>query len=446
MTGEALAKNIKDTLDEVGLPLENCRGQGYDGASAMSSKSKGVSSHILKKNPKALYVHCSSHCLNLVVANACKLPSVVQMLGIAQKLSSFLSPSSIRTQFLKKKMAEFGLKRRKLKSPSTTRWVEWVSTLDGFVEAFEAIYHSFRYMKENLNEDFDSSTSDTAMYCKAKESFEFITSLVIVSNVLDHVLSLTVELQRRKIDIVESIKHINLLKAQLKMLHESVDKFHEYYNEVLELAKSIDVKEKYPRVCTVQTTRENYQVSTGSDYYRVKITIPFLDHLIEQMDFWFPSEMCNLYNGFYIIPGIFLKCKGIDWKTEFMKFVSAYEDDMPNFKTIHAELELWETSYKKGFEKVAYDSVADTLRNCNELPFPNIFAALKILAVVPVTTCECERSVSALCRIETWLQNTMVNERLNGLAQMHINDDITINVDQIINTVGVKSTSPVQFL
>ena len=80
-----------------------------------------------------------------------------------------------------------------------------------------------------------------------------------------------------------------------------------------------------------------------------------------------------------------------------MKFVSAYEDDMPDYRTIHAELGLWETSWKKGFEKVQYSSVADTLRNC-------------ILAVLPVTTCECERSVSALRRMKTWLRNTMENE------------------------------------
>ena len=46
VTGEVLAKNIEDTLDEVRLPLENCRGQGYDGANAMSGKSKGVSGRI----------------------------------------------------------------------------------------------------------------------------------------------------------------------------------------------------------------------------------------------------------------------------------------------------------------------------------------------------------------------------------------------------------------
>ena len=54
MTGEALAKNIEDTLAELNLLLENCRGQGYDGASAMSSKTKGASGCLLTKNPKAL--------------------------------------------------------------------------------------------------------------------------------------------------------------------------------------------------------------------------------------------------------------------------------------------------------------------------------------------------------------------------------------------------------
>ena len=54
MTGEALAKNIEDTLAELNLSLENCRGQGYDGASAMSSKTKGASGRILTKNPQSL--------------------------------------------------------------------------------------------------------------------------------------------------------------------------------------------------------------------------------------------------------------------------------------------------------------------------------------------------------------------------------------------------------
>ena len=146
MKGEALAKNIEDTLAELNLPLENCRGQGYDGASTMSSKTKGASGCLLTKNPKALYVHCSSHRLNLVVAKACQIPTIVQMLGRAQRIANFFRPPQ-RAQLLKKKIAEIGLKRRKLVSPSTTRWVERISSLDSLVEAFEAVVATLKYMK-----------------------------------------------------------------------------------------------------------------------------------------------------------------------------------------------------------------------------------------------------------------------------------------------------------
>ena len=122
--------------------------------------------------------------------------------------------------------------------------------------------------------------------------------------------------------------------------------------------------------------------------------------------------MCDVYRGFYILPSNIIRCKNIDWKTEFMKFVTANKDDMLNISAIHAELALWETSWRSGIEKVEYDNIVDMLRNFNELSFPNIFVAFKILAVIPVTTYECERSVFALRRMKTWLRNTMVNERL----------------------------------
>ena len=39
------------------------------------------------------YVSTFSHHLNLIVAKACKLTPVIQMLGLAQKITTFFSPS-----------------------------------------------------------------------------------------------------------------------------------------------------------------------------------------------------------------------------------------------------------------------------------------------------------------------------------------------------------------
>ena len=118
-----------------------------------------------------------------------------------------------------------------------------------------------RHLKLNENGDFNSSTSEARMLFKSIKSFEFIACLVLASNILHHTLSLTVQLQQRNIDVVKSLKQINLLKAQLKELRDSVDKIHnDYYDQALELAKNVKVKEKFPRICSVQTTRENYPI------------------------------------------------------------------------------------------------------------------------------------------------------------------------------------------
>ena len=50
--------------------------------------------------------------------------------------------------------------------------------------------------------------------------------------------------------------------------------------------------------------------------------------------------------------------------------------------------------------------------------FPNIYVILVILATLPVTSCECERSISMLKLLKTSLRSTMGNDRLNGLALM----------------------------
>lgn len=55
----------KYALIRVNLPIKNCRGQAYDGASNMQGNFKGVASRIQQEEPSAIHVHCLAHCLNL---------------------------------------------------------------------------------------------------------------------------------------------------------------------------------------------------------------------------------------------------------------------------------------------------------------------------------------------------------------------------------------------
>lgn len=75
-TGQLLGLQILERVDAIGLDIRNCRGQGYDGAAAMSSDEVGVMSVIKERAPNAIYLHCASHCLNLVITSACKITSI----------------------------------------------------------------------------------------------------------------------------------------------------------------------------------------------------------------------------------------------------------------------------------------------------------------------------------------------------------------------------------
>ena len=57
-----------------------------------------------------------------------------------------------------------------------------------------------------------------------------------------------------------------------------------------------------------------------------------------------------------------------------------------------------------------------------------------VLAVLPVTSCEAERSISTLGRLKT----SISQEWLTGLACMYIHSDISINVPDIVSRFAIS--------
>ena len=62
LDGQAIAKVILDAVEELGLSMENCRAQGYDGAGSMAGCKKGTATRIQNLYPKAS--HTDSICLS----------------------------------------------------------------------------------------------------------------------------------------------------------------------------------------------------------------------------------------------------------------------------------------------------------------------------------------------------------------------------------------------
>ena len=89
ITGEALATALFSWLQEHNIDVSFCRGQGYDGASSMSSSTVGVQARIREVSPMALYTHCHSHKLNLCIVKACSVSQIRNANGVISEIAKF---------------------------------------------------------------------------------------------------------------------------------------------------------------------------------------------------------------------------------------------------------------------------------------------------------------------------------------------------------------------
>lgn len=90
LSGAQLSKLILDYLQELNLSIDDCRGQAYDGAGSVAGHINGLSAHILKFNPKALYTHCYSHRLNLSICDSLSITEITEMLKHVKDISNFI--------------------------------------------------------------------------------------------------------------------------------------------------------------------------------------------------------------------------------------------------------------------------------------------------------------------------------------------------------------------
>ncbi|XP_028409249.1 52 kDa repressor of the inhibitor of the protein kinase-like [Dendronephthya gigantea] len=104
LSGEALSVNILQFISSLGLHMEECRGQGYDGAGNMAGKFSGVAARIQRNFDKAIYVHCGSHILNLCIASSCSLPVIRDMMDNVRAVSDFFNNSPKRTLVLQESL------------------------------------------------------------------------------------------------------------------------------------------------------------------------------------------------------------------------------------------------------------------------------------------------------------------------------------------------------
>ena len=107
----------------------------------------------------------------------------------------------------------------------------------------------------------------------------------------------------------------------------------------------------------------------------------------------------------------------------------------PEVDTIRLAVQL--PMFRSSFQYSCIDQAVTALQSSSQevkLLFCEVEKLLRLLLVLPVSSCEAERSFSALRRLKTYLRSTMSQTRLNSVAILHVHQSelMSVSLDSIL--------------
>ena len=291
-----------------------------------------------------------------------------------------------------------------------------------------------------INKDKASNDADVRQRAggmrKAVKKFEFIVCLVLVERCLKCTKPLTRQLQSQSLDAAKAREKVSLLYLTIEDLRTDIDATHNsFYQMALDLAKESNINPDKKRTAEHQMHRVNVPANTTSDYYKRAVTIPFLDQLLGQVQSRFSEGNLDILNMTYGMPNVVVSDP--NWKEHFLRFLKKYEDDLPDVDFLECELRMWRLKFAN--QEAPLPSTFDQLlSHTDALSFPNILTAMRIFGTIPVTTCSCERSISTLRRLKTFMRSTMGQKRLTSLALLNVHREIILDREKVIDRFGLK--------
>ncbi|CAF1097799.1 unnamed protein product [Rotaria sordida] len=428
-TGEAIAEHILSCLKKFGLPLTNCIGQAYDGASCMSGIFNGCQAIIKRFCPDAEYMHCSSHALNLALIDSSSSHFIRNMYGIVKSIITFFNDSPKRSNALKYEIERPDndylvlSKKKRLLSLCETRWVERNVAIETFLELYIPISNTLDTLR--IGGDSTSQQLYHPINC-----FETIISTCIACFLLGEVTPLSRLLQTPTIDFGIAHHHVlSLLKTFDTREADTVNSFKNIvFEQAKEIAKELLIQPTAPR--TYQR-RHGQDILDPEEFYRDQVFLPFLlrIQILTQLR---PEHITSTS---YSITEL------------YKKLTDNFFDRLPRPLQLFGELERWRNECIGLMNKPNYINLwmNDLLLKCDPILYPNIHYLLVFLATLPVTTSSAERAFSSLKRIKTYCRSTMGKNRLNGLAAASIHKSVEIDANKILDLFVKKHPRRLDF-
>lgn len=376
-TGLGLTQLVLRELELCELSINNCRGQGYDNGSNMKRKNLGMQAHIKSLEPRAFFVPCSAHSLNLLVNDGAKCSQyAVGFFKTVQNLYNFFATSTKRWDILKKHVSVYTLKPL-----CETRW-------ESRIDSLKPLKFQLNEINEALIEIIDSckdsdTESEATSICKNILDFKFIVSLLIWYDILDNIKICSKYLQSPKVCISTAVDILNSSRNIIEEMRCD-EKFEIYLKSAEEVARELEIPPEFPTVFMVRSLRfpDRCEDTVLDPIYKFKVDFYFkiLDQAIESIKERFiqlndhSSTFSFLYNKHSLSlksdEDITLSCSKLE-----QNLSSKGKSDISSLELL-AELKVLSTIIR------SYTSPVDTLsfiyQSGLDISLPNTVVALRI--------------------------------------------------------------------
>lgn len=451
MTADAISVKILEVLEPLQLDPGLCVGFGFDGASVMSGNRGGVHVILKKTFPHALYVHCNSHKLNLVLCTAAKVsPGISTFFGIINSLHNFMNGAQRHAKFLEiQKQMRPEQKTLELERSCEVRWSSWSNAVSKVLTLLGPILETLATFSESSGQT--KIEADSLLHQMQTKKFLFL--LVTFNQLFEVSDYATKGLQSSTLSVTDCIDLIEGLKdsyTQFRNENDAFDKVMALTDELMNKHEIVswDIsgsrKRKLPaRLANTHvdsTLGKSSPVQQNSDLQ--KLWNDILDKQMMELNTRFKPDT-------YGFMSAAAACS--PWSDTFgdkaLIRPACVHFSIPVAEEEHTVF-VQQLKRKAKANKITNEkkeTLVEVLDACPRDIFPNMNSLLRALLTLPMTTCTVERLFSAVNRIKTGTRATMLTDRLNSLSLLSFERELTDSLEYQ-DILAVFSTKPRRLL
>ena len=387
-TADEIENAIVTYLQEAKVGISKISSFGSDGAAVMTGGVNGVSTRLKRLNPHMISIHCINHHLALGVSQAAKSVSYLNKFAeILVSIYKFYHHSAVRQAGLEEIQTILNDPHVHFKIPSATRWLS-------HAQAVDAIGRSLFSLLVSLDKEASEKKNPTAIGLLALcKTYEFIATLMLMSDILSHVNKLSLIFQMETIDFSNVNSLVESCIIAMKKLKANPGPAMKSTSSVIQQLQ----KEHDMHISNV--------TEVNREKFKKEVQDQFCDELIEHLNKRFPDlPMVKAFEVFDPQKNSSEDACGCDFITQLCDHYGV--DDCTTQQEWDSLRNLLQ---KPDFKEKSATQVMKSLSSNETLivSYPIMSKFAQIALTLPVSNADVERGFSCMNRVKTELRNRL---------------------------------------